>query len=350
MKKIPLGSSDLEVSEICLGSMTWGIQNTMQDAHQQIEYALEQGVNFIDTAEIYPIPPNEETKGFTEQYIGKWLANNRHKRGQIVLATKVAGKNIPWIRGGDVITGEAVTKAIEGSLKQLQTDYIDLYQLHWPNRSTPNFGRHWPGMIEAHSIDAEVEQRSFLEVLQALGEAVSAGKIRHCGLSNETPWGIKEYLQLAKQHDLPKIVSVQNEFSLLHLSDWPYVIETCAADGLAYMPWSPMAGGALSGKYRNDARPEGCRWTMTQRNGLFRDTQQTDEAVEAYYQVAKKYNLSLAQMSLAWVYQFKGVTSTIIGSTSMDNLKENIEAYNVELSPELLDDIDEVIHQYPQPF
>lgn len=350
MKKVKLGSSDLQVSEICLGSMTWGKQNTQDDAAEQINFALEQGINFIDTAEMYAVPPSKETYGVTEQYIGAWIADNKAKRDEIVLASKIAGNGIPWVRDGGDITGADVTKAIDGSLKRLQTDYLDLYQLHWSNRPHPHFAKHWPGRVDPTKADAEQERASMLDILQALGKAVDAGKIRYCGLSDDTPWGINEYLRLADEHNLPRMASIQHEFSLLHLKDSPYLIENCVMSDLAYMPWSPLAGGALSGKYANGAMPEGCRWTMQQRNGVFRDTSQSHQAIAAYQEVAERHKLSLAQLSLAWVFQFPGVTTTIIGATSMQQLKENISAYDVVLSDDALKEINAVIRQYPVPF
>ena len=350
MKKVKLGSSDLKVSEVCLGSMTWGTQNTQEDANQQIEYALDQGINFIDTAEMYAVPPSPDTCGFTETYIGNWLAANSDRRKDIILASKIVGPGFPWIRDGSPITGASVKQALDESLKRLQTDYLDLYQLHWPNRTPPHFGKHWPQDVVFSEVDVNQQREDFLEILQALGDAVNAGKIRYCGLSDDTPWSIKEYLTLAKEHDLPRMVSIQNEFNLLHLKDSPYLIETCVLDDVAYLPWSPIAGGALSGKYRNGAKPANSRWTMLQRNGIFRDTPRAHQAIEAYYEIAQKHGLSLAQMSLAWVYQFNGVTSTIIGATSMDNLKENIGAYQLTLSEEILSEIYTAIKQHPVPF
>ncbi len=350
MKTIKLGSSDLQVSEVCLGSMTWGSQNTQEEAFQQIDYALDQGINFIDTAELYAVPPKPETYGLTEQYIGNWIANNPDKRKNIILASKIAGPGLPWIRDGGNITGKTVKEALNASLKRLQTDYLDLYQLHWPNRPQPHFSQHWPEDVNYAEINVEREKEEHLEILNALNDCVKEGKIRYCGLSDDTPWGINEYLRLAEIYSLPKMVSIQNEFNLLHLTDSPHVIETCVLNNVAYMPWSPLAGGALSGKYRNGAKPANSRWTMAQRNGIFRDTSQSHEAIEAYHGVAKRHGHSLTQMALAWVYQFNGVTSTIIGATSLEQLKEDIGAYHLELSEEVLNDISRVIKRYPVPF
>jgi len=351
MKKVKLGSSDLQVTEVCLGTMTWGLQNTQEQAFEQLNYALDEaGINFIDTAEMYSVPPSKENYGATETIIGNWFEANPGKREGLVLASKIAGTGIPWIRNGSDISGATVKEAIEGSLQRLKTDYIDLFQLHWPNRVGPHFSKHWPGRIDPRKGDAAAEEAGMLDILQALGDAVKEGKIRHCGLSDDTPWGISKYLQLAKENDLPKMVSLQNEFNLLHWKDWPYLVENCILNDVAFMPWSPIAGGALSGKYANGAKPEGCRWTMQQRNGIFRDTTYSHQAIAAYQAVADKHGISLVELSLAWVFQFTGVTTTIIGATSMEQLKEDIGAYEVELSDEALQEINAVIREFPQPF
>ena len=350
MEYVILGRSDLSVSKVCLGTMTWGKQNTQADADRQIEYALKKGINFIDTAEMYAIPPSAETYGTTESIIGNWLARNPGKRKEIVLATKIAGNGISWIRGGADVTGSAIISSVDASLKRLQTDHIDLYQIHWPNRSSPHFGKHWPGQLTFTDVDAVQNSEQMLDILEALSTCIKAGKIRHCGLSDETPWGINEYLRLSEKHDLPRMISIQNEFSLLHSKDWPYLVENCVMNEVAYLPWSPLAGGALTGKYMNGALPAGARWTMTQRNGIFRDKAHSHEAITAHKEVADKYNMSVATLSLAWCNQVNGVTSTIIGATSMAQLEEDIAAFEVTLSEEMLADILAVLNDYPAPF
>lgn len=350
MKYSPLGDSGLSVSRVCLGSMTWGLQNNQSDADEQIAYALSQGVNFIDTAEMYAVPPSEKTYGKTEEIIGDWLSRHPQQRKDIVLASKIAGPGFSYIRDNAPITGANVIKAVEGSLKRLQTDYLDLYQLHWPNRSTPHFGKHWPNDIDFIEQDSALHIEQKLDILEGLAACVKSGKIRHCGLSDDTPWGISQYLRLSEKHDLPKMVSIQNEFSLLHAQDWPHLIEQCANENIAYLPWSPLATGALTGKYINGARPDGCRWGLEQRNGLFRDTENTNKAILAYVEVAKSHGISPAHLALGWCDQVKGVTSSIIGATTMAQLTENITSYAQPLSKEILSDIEQVFKQYPSPF
>jgi aryl-alcohol dehydrogenase-like predicted oxidoreductase len=350
MQYVPLGSSPLNVSRVCLGSMTWGVQNTQQDANAQIEYALAQGVNFIDTAELYAVPPSEQTYGKTESTIGNWLAANPSKRKDITIASKIAGPGFSYIRKGSAISGKTVIEAIDTSLMRLQTDYIDLYQLHWPNRMSPHFGKHWPNSEGFLKEDTAEETEQMLDILQGLADGVKAGKIRHCGLSDDSPWGISQYLRLSDKYDLPRIVSIQNEFNLLHTKDWPYLIEHCARENIAYLPWSPLATGILTGKYLNGARPAGTRWTLMQRKGLFRDTNNTNAAAQAYVDLANSFNLTPAQMALAWCDQIKGVTSTIIGATTMNQLEENISAFNTELSKELINEINNILKKYPVPF
>lgn len=350
MQRIKLGSSDLMVTEVCLGTMTWGRQNTEAEAHAQIDYALEQGVNFIDTAEIYAFPPRAETYGNTEVMIGNWLTLHPERRKDIVLMTKIGGRGLAYLRDGGDITGASIGPSIDASLKRLQTDYIDVYQLHWPNRPNPAFGRHGFGKIDFRKIDPQQEEADAHAILSALADAIAAGKIRYCGLSNETPWGIDLYMRLAKEHSLPVMVSIQNEFSLLHAMDWPFTAEACALHDIAYLPWSPLAGGVLSGKYLGGNVPDGSRWSMTDRHGNFRNRPAVHEAVAAYSQIAQKYGITPSQLAIAWCQQFDWVTSTIIGATSMRQLQENMAAFDVVLSAEALQDIHQVQQRFAVPF
>ncbi len=350
MKYSPLGSSGVSVSRVCLGSMTWGVQNNQQDADEQINYALDQGINFIDTAEMYAVPPRPETYGKTESIIGDWISRNQSRRSEFVLATKIAGIGIPWIRDGKPITGDAVVASVDNSLQRLQTDYIDVYQLHWPNRSTPHFGNHWPDKVEFSSTDTQQELDGKHDILRGLAECVAAGKVRHCGLSDDTPWGIGHYMRLAKEHNLPAMVSIQNEFSLLCTKDFPFVLEQCVRENIAYLPWSPLAGGSLSGKYLDGARPEGSRWTMGQRMGLFRNTSQADAAITAYKQLAEENGMTASQLALRWVDSVEGVTSTIIGATSMAQLKEDIAAFDMPFSDELAEQVNQTLKLHSFPF
>jgi len=353
MKYVPLGTSGLSVSNICLGTMTWGVQNSQADADEQLDYALEQGVNFIDTAEIYPAPPSEQTQGNTERIIGDWLTRNPARRADIYLATKVAGKNIQWIRDGDIVTSKSIMAAVDGSLSRLKTDYIDLYQFHWPNRLYPHFNRHFPSSgldYNFENTDDTAEQiDNMLDILQGLQRCVKAGKIRHFGLSNETPWGLMQYLRLAETEDVPRIVSMQNEFSLIHATDWPFMLEACARENITYLPWSPIGGGALSGKYK-DSIPEGTRWSIRQRNGVFRNQPNVHKAVAGYTEVATKYGITSAQLALLWCLNIDAVSSPIIGATTMAQLRENLAVADMEYTPEMDADIMAVFRAYPVPF
>jgi len=350
MKYVPLGRTGLNVSRVCLGTMTWGTQNNQKDADEQIDYALSHGVNFIDTAEMYSIPPNAETYGKTESIIGDWLSRNPSRRKEFVLATKIAGPGLSYIRDGGNITGESIIAAVDSSLERLQTDYIDLYQLHWPNRTTPHFAKHFPGQIRFTEVNSKEQSEQILDILQGVDTCIKAGKIRHFGLSDDTTWGINEFLRLSEKHGLPRVASIQNEFSLLHAKDWPYLVENCVYEDVAYLPWSALAAGALTGKYLDGARPEGSRWTYAQRNGIFRDTPLVDKAVTAYLKVAKDHNMTPAQLALAWCDQVDGVSSTIIGATSLEQLKEDMAAFDMTLSDDALKDIMAVFKEYPVPF
>ncbi|MBN8521475.1 MAG: aldo/keto reductase [Alphaproteobacteria bacterium] len=353
MKFSPLGRTGLSVSRVCLGTMTWGQQNSESEAHEQMNYGVSRGINFFDTAELYAVPTSAATQGKTEEYIGTWFKKSG-QRDKIILATKVAGPGLPWIRKGSPITGQSVHEAIEGSLKRLQTDYVDLYQLHWPNRPFPHFGLNHAGEIDftAHKT-AEIED-NLLDILQALGDIVKQGKVRYIGLSDDTAWGIMKYLSLSDRHHLPRMHSIQNEYSLLNRSDDPYVAEVCVREEVSYLPWSPLACGLLSGKYAGGKIPPGSRWDHEKRMrdnfDSFRNVPQTHQAVADYMAVAKKHGLDVCQMALKAVDLQTFVTSTIIGATNMTQLKSNIDAFDITLSPDVMKDIDTVYKSCPIPY
>lgn len=350
MKYSKLGRTGLEVSRVCLGTMTWGQQNTETQAHEQMDYATAHGINFFDTAELYAVPTSSATQGKTEEIIGTWFGKTG-RRKDIILATKVSGPGIPWIRNGTALTGHSVREAIEGSLRRLQTDYVDLYQLHWPNRPCPHFGNNHAGKVNFTSPPTPEVEDNLLDILTAIGDVVKAGKVRFVGLSDDTAWGIMKYLQKADEKHLPRVQSIQNEFSLLNRSDDPYVAEVCAREDVSYLPWSPLACGLLSGKYKNGARPVGSRWDVEKqlRDGFtsFRDVPAAHAAVEAYHNVAVKHGLNPTQMALKFVDSQDFVTSTIIGATSMEQLKSNIAAFDLPLGPEVIRDIETVYRQFP---
>ena len=350
MKYAKLGSSNIDVSRICLGTMTWGVQNNQLDANQQIELATEHGINFMDTAEMYAVPPTPETYGKTEEIIGNYFAKNKQKRDNWVVATKIAGNGLPWIRNASDITGQAVIDAVDASLKRLQIDTIDVYQLHWPNRTSPHFAKHRPNQISFTNVDTKAHKAQMLDILQGLDHCIKAGKIRHYGLSDDTTWGIHTFIELAKAHNLPRPVSIQNEFNLLHAKDWPYLIEHCVHEEIAYLPWSPLATGMLSGKYLNDVRPQGSRWTLMQRNGLFRNTEIAQQAVAEYCQLAAKLGITPSQLALAWCDKVDGVTSTIIGATTQQQLAENIAAFELNLPDDFMTQVDAIWRKYPLPY
>ena len=350
MQYTTLGSSGLKVSRACLGTMTWGKQNNQSDADAQIEYALANGINFIDTAEIYPVMPAEATYGHTESIIGNWLARNPNRRKEFVLASKISGMGVPYVRGGKPFTGDDVIPSIDATLKRLQTDSIELYQLHWPNRPSPRFNMHWTNDFKSSEVNKQEHSDNMLGMLQELDKAIKVGKIQFIGLSNETPWGLNEYLRLSEAQDLPRIVSMQNEFSLLHANDNPLLLENCVMEDVAYLPWSPLAGGALTGKYLDGTRPEGSRWSLEQRHGIFRDTDLVHKSVAEYSELAKKNNMTSGQLALRWCNQVDGVTSSIFGATTMEQLKENVAAFEDTLSEELMADILAIFKKYPVPF
>jgi aryl-alcohol dehydrogenase-like predicted oxidoreductase len=343
MQQRPLGNTDVKVSLICLGTMTWGQQNTEAEAHQQMDYAVEEGINFFDTAELYPVPPLKETQGRTEQYIGSWFKKSG-KRDEIVLATKVVGRtDMNWFRGEEArLHKRHIHEALEASLKRLQTDYVDLYQLHWPDRKTNYFGQ------LGYTHDAKDDAIPLRETLQALAELVKTGKVRHIGLSNETPWGLAKCLELAREHGLPRVVSVQNPYNLLNRSYEIGLAEMSIREQAGLLAYSPLAFGMLTGKYRNGARPEGSRITLYTRFGRYLGAKSL-EAIDKYCAIAEAYELTPTQMALAFVNRQPFVTSNIIGATSMEQLKENIGSLRVKLSPEILAEINAVHAEISNP-
>lgn len=346
MKYKKLGRTGLDVSLICLGTMTWGRQNNEAEGHAQMDYAITQGVNFFDTAEMYAVPPTPDTYGKTEEIIGTWLVS-RKNRDKVILASKIAGPGLAWVRGGkSVIDRKNIIAALEASLKRLQTDYIDLYQLHWPNRGSYHFQQNWHYNPQ---FDADEIRSNFIEVLETLDEQIKAGKIRHIGLSNETAWGILNWLRLSEDRGLPRMASIQNEYSLLCRHFQTDLQEISHAEDCGLLAWSPLARGILSGKYLNGARPPGARLSIEVREER-RDTPECNAAVQAYIEIAKKHGLDPCQMALAFVNRQSFVTSNIIGATNLDQLKTNIASVNVNLTDDVLDDIHAVYRRYPLPY
>ena len=340
-----LGHTEIDVSVICLGSMTWGQQNTREQAFEQMDYALSQGVNFFDTAELYAIPPQAETYGRTEEIIGDWL-QARGTRQQLVLASKIAGPGedwIPYIRGGKTRFNHSdIGLALDASLKRLQTDYLDLYQLHWPQREANYFG------MLGFQVPAEEHITPILETLEALAEQVKAGKIRHIGLSNETPWGVLQFLHYAEQAGLPRIVSVQNPYSLLNRSYEIGLAEVSWREQVGLLAYSPLGFGVLSGKYLNAALPDETRLSLFPDYTRYSNTAAVS-ATEKYVVLARSHGLDPAQMALAYVNSRPFLSSTIIGATTMQQLRSNVDSINLSLSAEVLSAIEEIHHAHANP-
>jgi aryl-alcohol dehydrogenase-like predicted oxidoreductase len=337
-----LSHTELKVSLICLGTMTWGQQNTEAQAHEQMDYAIAQGVTFWDTAEMYPVPPMAETQGRTEQYIGTWFKKTG-RRKDVVLATKVTGPNFAYLRGGSRLDRKSVLSACEDNLRRLQTDYIDLYQVHWPQRPTNYFGKLGYEHVDNAPHDVPVE-----ETLGALDELVKQGKVRHVGVSNETPWGLHEYLRASREKKLTRIASIQNPYSLLNRSFEIGLAEFTHRENIGLLAYSPMAFGVLSGKYLGGKRPPDGRVTMFARFSRYSNPQ-ADAATEAYVELAKKHGLDPGQMSLAYVSSRPFVTSTIIGATTMEQLRSNIASEKVQLSKDVLAGIEAIHKRYTIP-
>ena len=338
-----LGNTDIEVCTICLGTMTWGEQNTQNQAFEQMDYSLDQGVNFWDTAELYAVPPRAETFGLTEIIIGNWIQKTK-KRDKIILATKVAGPARNYLRSGkNSFVGNNLEIALNDSLKRLKTDYIDLYQLHWPERNVNNFGI----LNYSHK---EKDWNSFEDILINLQKFIDQGKIRHVGLSNETPWGVMNYLKLSRDKSLPRMMSIQNPYSLLNRTYEIGLSEISIRETIGCLAYSPLASGYLTGKYRNNNFPKGSRMDRDFNFWKYRyNTPNLNDAVEEYYKISKKYNMDMSQMSLKFCEMQDFITSTIIGATTMQQLKTNIESVNVNLSDEILKSINDVEKLYPNP-
>lgn len=340
METTRLGRTDVTVSKLCLGTMTWGQQNTEAEAHEQLDVAVDAGVNFIDTAEMYPIPPMPETAGRTEDYIGSWLAA-RGNRDKVVLATKIVGPaaRTGHIRGrgaeGLKHNAEQVAEAVEGSLKRLKTDYIDLYQVHWPERKTNYFGQ------LGYTHDEDDASTPLAETLQALGDQVKAGKVRYIGLSNDTPWGMMSFLRLAETMNLPRVVSIQNPYNLLNRTFEVGLAECAIREDVGLLAYSPLGFGTLSGKYLRGKQPDGARVTLWPHFSRYTKPRGI-EATERYVQLARDSGLDPAQMALAFVTSRRFTTANIIGATSMEQLRTNLGSADITLSDDVLDAIDAI--------
>lgn len=346
MKYKKLGSTDIDVSLIALGTMTWGEQNTQKEGFEQMDYAVERGINFFDTAEMYPVPPKPETSGSTEKILGEWL-NARGSRDKIFLATKVTGRasrnsGMDHIRSGPRLSQKHIFEAVEGSLKRLQTDYIDLYQIHWPERSANFFGK------LGYEHDPSEDGIATEETLQALDTLVKQGKIRHVGLSNETAWGMHEYLRLSREQDLSRIVSIQNPYNLLNRSFDVGSAEMAIREKVNLLAYSPLAFGALSGKYLNGERPAGARLTLYTRFARYLN-EYAQKATKAYVELARKHDLDPSQMALAFVNSRPAVATNIIGATSMEQLRCNIDSVDIVLPEEVKQGIEDIHLRYSNP-
>jgi aryl-alcohol dehydrogenase-like predicted oxidoreductase len=344
-----LGNSNLKVSAVCLGTMTFGEQNSEAEAHAQLDYAFERGINFIDTAEMYPVPPRADTFTRTETIVGNWL--KKQPREKIILGTKIAGprRNMQWIRGGPkTLDRTNIRAAIDSSLTRLQTDYIDLYQLHWPERNVPMFGQYQFDPAQEFESGRQKGWVTILEQLEALDELVQEGKVRHIGISNEQPWGVMEFLRLAREHGLPRIASIQNCYNLINRSFEFGMAEIAYRENVGLLAYSPLAFGHLSGKYLADPAAQG-RATLFKGFAQRYEKPNVQPATAAYAALARRYDLSPAELALSFVYRRGFVASTIIGATSMSQLQENLYAWEKPLSPEILKEIEALHLRYMNP-
>jgi len=341
MQTRPLGNTGIEVSRLCLGTMTFGEQNSEAEAHEQLDRAVAFGINFIDTAEMYPVPPRAETQGRTEAHIGSWL-KRRGARDDVILATKAAGPGLEHIRGGPRLTRDHLHRALDDSLARLKTDYVDLYQLHWPDRKTNFFGR--LGYVH----DEEEDATPLEETLSALKELVDAGKVRAIGLSNDTPWGVMRALHLAETLGLPRVASVQNPYNLLNRSFEVGLAEIAHREAVGLLAYSPLGFGVLSGKYLDGARPEGARLTLFERFQRY-TSPLAEQATRDYVRIARDAGLDPAQMALAFVNSRSFLTSNIIGATTMDQLEDNLASESLRLDQGVLEAIEAVHARLPNP-
>ena len=348
MKYRKLGITDLDVSVICLGTMTFGEQNTQQEAFDQMDYVIERGVNFFDTAELYAVMPRKETYGKTEEIVGNWFKEKKN-REKIILASKIASKSdgLEWIRDGSETLGFDklnMNAAIDASLKRLKTDYIDLYQLHWPERKVPKFGQ-----LDYKYDPSDNKWTTIEEVLYNLDQLVKAGKIRYAGLSNETPWGMMKFLQVAKEKNLPRMMSIQNVYSLVNRVFDIANSEVSISENCGLLAYSPLAGGRLSGKYIGDLHPKNARYTLWPQRFSRHHTERGEVAIEKYVNLSKKYGIAPSTFSNAFVNDRPFLTSNIIGATNMNQLKENIDSIDIVLSEEMLLEIEDIHLSNPNP-
>ncbi|MCH8518572.1 aldo/keto reductase [Candidatus Gracilibacteria bacterium] len=349
MQTKQLGNTGLDVTKICLGTMTWGYQNDEKDAHEQLNYAINEcGINFIDTAELYAVPPMKEIQGLTEQYIGTWFAKNPGVRKKIILASKFVGPGIEWIRGGEGLNSLRMGEAIDASLERLQNDYIDLYQLHWPQRVVNKMGK--MNYHESMFTSREEEEHHIISILQAFETERKAGKVGFLGLSNETPWGTMKFLELARREGLPEIQTVQNPYSLMQRQYEVGMAEISMYEGVGCLAYSPLAGGVLTGKYKHGILPEGSRYALW---GKSRQPQNLNarslKFVENMEKIARKMEISVTTLALAWVSDRTFVHSNIIGATTLEQLRENIASAEVVIPEEIRKEIDNVFAQSPNP-
>jgi len=337
-----LGDSDLTISALSLGTMTFGEQNTEADAHQQLDFAVSRGVNFIDTAEMYPVPPRGETVHRTESYIGSWLKDQ--PRDKLIIASKIAGpaRGFGWIRNGPRIDRENIHAAIDASLRRLQTDYLDLYQIHWPDRYVPMFG------ATSYDVSQEQDSTPIAEQLEIFGELVQAGKIRYLGISNETPWGVSEFARCAEQLKLPKIASIQNAYHLLNRTFESGLAETCHHNNVGLLAYSPLAFGWLTGKYHADAQADG-RISLFPGFGQRYNKTNVPPATAEYLRIAQEAGLTPTQLALAFVRTRWFTSSVILGATTLDQLKENLDCADIVLTPDTIQQIEAVHQRFPNP-